>query len=75
MWRSVGFLMSFAVVLQGISVVSYLIIIPGSKRLREQGWKTLSWMIILSAIVQAACMAIVVSSPVWSASLPMDQGC
>lgn len=61
MWRSVGFLMSFAVVLEGMSVVAYVIILGGGKRLRENGWRVLSLLIILSAIVQAAGMSIVVS--------------
>jgi hypothetical protein len=61
MWRTVGFLMSFAVVLEGMSVVSYLIVLSGGKRLRESGWKVLSLLIILSALVQAASMSIVVS--------------
>ncbi|KAL4950969.1 hypothetical protein BDW69DRAFT_171016 [Aspergillus filifer] len=59
MWRTTGFLMSFAVVLQGMSVVTYIIILSGGKRLREEGWKTLSIFILLSAFVQAAGMAIV----------------
>ncbi|KAF7183629.1 hypothetical protein CNMCM7691_003908 [Aspergillus felis] len=59
MWRTVGFLMSFAVVLEGMSVVSYLIVLSGGKRLRESGWKVLSLLIILSALVQAASMSIV----------------
>lgn len=63
MWRTVGFLMSFAVVLEGMSVVAYLIVLSGGKRLRESGWKVLSLLIILSAIVQAASMSIVVSCP------------
>lgn len=60
MWRSVGFLVSFAVVLQGISIVTYLVILSGGKRLRENGWSFLSLMVGLSAIVQAAGMSIVV---------------
>lgn len=60
MWRSVGFLMSFAVVLEGMSIVAYIIILGGGKRLRENGWRVLSLLIILSAIVQAAGMSIVV---------------
>lgn len=60
MWRSVGFLMSFAVVLQGISIVTYLVILSGGKRLRENGWSVLSLTVGLSAIVQAAGMSIVV---------------
>ncbi|RAH42306.1 uncharacterized protein BO95DRAFT_455873 [Aspergillus brunneoviolaceus CBS 621.78] len=59
MWRSVGFLMSFAVVLEGMSLVAFLIVLSGGKRLRESGWKVLSLFILLSAIVQAASMAIV----------------
>ncbi|KAF7588732.1 hypothetical protein BBP40_005293 [Aspergillus hancockii] len=59
MWRSVGFLMSFAVVLEGMSIVAYLIILSGGKRLRESGWKVLSLLIVLSAIVQASSMSIV----------------
>lgn len=61
MWRTVGFLMSFAVVLEGMSVVAYLIVLSGGKRLRESGWKVLSLLIILSALVQAASMSVVVS--------------
>lgn len=53
--------MSFAVVLQGMSIVAYLIILSGGKRLRENGWRILSLLIILSAIIQAASMSIVVS--------------
>ncbi|GES63459.1 hypothetical protein BO97DRAFT_426528 [Aspergillus terreus] len=60
MWRSVGFLMSFAVVLEGMALVAYVIVLSGGKRLRESGWKILSLLIILSAIVQAASMSIVV---------------
>ncbi|KAJ5555367.1 hypothetical protein N7535_007802 [Penicillium sp. DV-2018c] len=59
MWRSVGFLMSLAVVVQAISVVTYLVILSGGKRLRENGWWFLSLMVGLSAIVQAAGMSIV----------------
>lgn len=61
MWRSIGFLMSFAVVIEGISVVSYLIILSGGKRLRESGWRALSLMIVLEAVVQAISVSIVVS--------------
>lgn len=55
--------MSFAVVLEGISIVAYLIILSGSKRLRENGWRVLSLLIILSVIIQAASMSLVVSRP------------
>lgn len=52
--------MSFAVVLQSISLVTYLVILSGGKQLRENGWSFLSLMVALSAIVQAAGMSIVV---------------
>jgi hypothetical protein len=58
--------MSFAVVLEGMSIVAYVIILGGGKRLRENGWRVLSLLIILSAIVQAAGMSIVVGGPLVS---------
>lgn len=70
MWRSVGFLMSFAVVLEGMSIVAYLIILSGGKRLRENGWRLLSILIILSAVLQAASMSIVVGYRVDGVALP-----
>lgn len=42
-------------------MVSYLIILSGGKRLRESGWKVLSLLIVLGAVVQAASVSIVVS--------------
>ncbi|KAL2218437.1 hypothetical protein M432DRAFT_369019 [Thermoascus aurantiacus ATCC 26904] len=59
MWRSVGFLMSFAVVLEGMTILSYIVIISGGKKLRETGWSVLSLFLILAAGVQAASMSIV----------------
>ena len=55
--------MSFAVVLEGMSVVSYLIILSGGKRLRESGWRVLSLLVVLSAVVQAGSVSIVVRVP------------
>ena len=63
MWRSVGFLMSFAAVLELATIVAYVIIIGGGKQKRETGWKVLAFMLMLVGIVQCAGMAIVVSSP------------
>jgi hypothetical protein len=54
--------MSFAVVLQAMSIVAYMIILGGGKRLRENGWRVLSILILLSAVIQAASMSIVVRS-------------
>lgn len=52
--------MSFAIVLEGMSIVAYVIVLAGGKQLRESGWKVLSLLIVLSALVQAASMSIVV---------------
>lgn len=61
MWRSVGFLMSFAVVLQGMTLVAYIIILAGGRQKRETGWKVLSFLLLLTGCVQCAAMAIMVS--------------
>ena len=63
MWRSVGFLMSFAVVLEGMSLVSFFVVLSGGKRLRESGWKVLSLLILLSAVVQIGSVSLVVFLP------------
>lgn len=52
--------MSFAVVLEGMSIVAYLVILSGGKRLRENGWGALSLLVLTSVVVQAASMSIVV---------------
>ncbi|SLM37068.1 hypothetical protein LPUS_06794 [Lasallia pustulata] len=59
MWRSVGFLMSFAVVLEGMTLIAYLVIMLGGKQKREQGWKVLSGCLACVAAVQCAGMAII----------------
>lgn len=52
--------MSFAVVLEGLSVVAFLIVLSGGKKLREEGWRVLSLLILAGAAVQAGCMGLVV---------------
>lgn len=61
MWRSVGFLMSFAVVIEGMTLVAFIVIVAGGKQKREQGWKVLGGLLAFSALVQCAGMAIIVS--------------
>lgn len=60
--------MSFAVVLEGMSIVTYMIILGGGKRLRENGWRILSILIVISALIQAASMSIVVCIPAYKAT-------
>jgi len=59
MWRSVGWMMSFAVVLEGMTLVAYIAILVGGRQKRETGWKVLSFLLLLTAVVQCASMAIV----------------
>ena len=63
MWRSVGWMMSFAVVLEGMTLVAYVAILAGGRQKRESGWKVLSFLLMLTAVVQCAGMAIVVRLP------------
>lgn len=60
MWRSVGFMMSFAAVLELVTIVAYGVVILGGKQKRERGWKILTFMLMLVGITQCAAMAIVV---------------
>lgn len=58
MWRSVGFLMSFAVVLEGMTIAAFAILLVGGKQKREQGWGALTILVTLAAAVQAIGMAL-----------------
>jgi hypothetical protein len=61
MWRSVGFLMSLAVVLEGMTIAAFLILLFGGKQRREQGWAVLSIFVAIAAVVQAGSMSLTVS--------------
>lgn len=60
MWRSVGFLMSFAVVLEGMGLVALAVILAGGRQKRESGWKVTCCLLLLTGAVQCASMAIMV---------------
>ena len=62
MWRSVGFLMSFAVVLEGMTLAAFAVLLVGGKQKREQGWGVLTILVALAAFVQAIGMALMVGS-------------
>ncbi|EZF70315.1 hypothetical protein H105_07374 [Trichophyton soudanense CBS 452.61] len=59
MWRSVGFLISFAVVLEGMTFVAFVVILAGGKQMRETGWKMLTVFLVLIGLVQAGGMGLV----------------
>jgi hypothetical protein len=63
MWRSVAFLMSFAIVIEGMTIVAFAILICGGKQRREQGWGVMAILVGLAAFVQVAAMALIVRSP------------
>lgn len=60
MWRTVGFLMSFGVVVELCTLVSFVVIVAGGVQRRVQGWGIVVGVLIFSAIIQGAGMSIVV---------------
>ncbi|KAK2809076.1 hypothetical protein FQN50_004129 [Emmonsiellopsis sp. PD_5] len=59
MWRTTGFLMSFAVVLEGMTLITYLVILLGGKQARENGWRVLALLLVVVGVVQSAGMGLV----------------
>lgn len=55
--------MSFAVVLEGMTVIAYVIIMAGGKQKRVGGWKILSGFHVLVGILLGGAMSIIVSVP------------
>ena len=60
MWRTVGFLMSFGVVVELCTLVSFVVIIAGGVQRRVQGWGVVVGVLVFSAFIQGVGMAIVV---------------
>jgi hypothetical protein len=60
MWRTVGFLTSFGVVVELCAIVSFVVIISGGVQRRAQGWMVAVGVLSFSALVQCGGMAIVV---------------
>ncbi|KAF2649825.1 hypothetical protein K491DRAFT_707905 [Lophiostoma macrostomum CBS 122681] len=59
MWRTVGFLTTFAVAIQLATLVSFIVIIAGGVQRRTQGWKVICSVLTVGGLVQCAGMAIV----------------
>lgn len=55
--------MSFAVVLEGMTIAAFAILLVGGKQKREQGWGVLTILVALAAFVQAIGMALMVRLP------------
>lgn len=62
LWRSMAFLMSFAVIVECATLIAYAVVILGGKQKRDQGWKIVCTLLTVSGLVQCAVMAIVVCS-------------
>jgi hypothetical protein len=62
--------MSFAVVLEGVTIIAFVLMIAGGKQKRESGWKILSGLLALVALIQCAAMALVVSLSSFLIHLP-----
>lgn len=57
-------MMNFAAVLELVTIVAYIVILAGGKQKRQNGWKLLAALLVLTGAVQCAAMAIVVGLPV-----------
>lgn len=53
-------MMSFAAVLELVTVVAYLVVVMGGKQKRESGWRVLAFLLVLVAGLQCAGMSMVV---------------
>ena len=53
--------MSFAVVMEGMTLIAFLVMIVGGKQKREQGWKVLSGLIAFVGVILAVGMGLIVS--------------
>lgn len=57
--------MSFAVVLEGMTLITYVVILSGGKQKRESGWKILSGLHFIVGALQLAGMTLIVGYPLW----------
>ncbi|KAH6690581.1 hypothetical protein F5X68DRAFT_259992 [Plectosphaerella plurivora] len=59
MWRSIGFLASFSVILHLATLVSFLVVMGGGRFKREVGWKVVSVLLLSVAAVEVVIISIV----------------
>ena len=62
LWRSVGFAMSFAVIIGLATWVAFAVVLLGGVQQRNRGWKVVCVLLSIATVVQAAGMSVVVSS-------------
>ncbi|GAM86417.1 hypothetical protein ANO11243_044310 [Dothideomycetidae sp. 11243] len=59
LWRSVGFAVNFAVVLELATLVGFVVCLTGGRDKREQGWKVVAPLCALCAACEVVGMAVV----------------
>ncbi|KAJ2899623.1 hypothetical protein MKZ38_002938 [Zalerion maritima] len=59
MWRSGGFLMSFAVIFEMATIVSFIVIMLSGKATRIRGWPIITVLLVAVAAVEFSCMSLV----------------
>lgn len=62
MWRSAGFLLSFATIVELATLITFLVVMAGGKYKRETGWRLIGGFLLADAAVEFAGMGLVVSS-------------
>lgn len=60
MWKTVGFLASFAVLLCLGSLVSFAVTLTGGKYKRESGWPLVTGLLVFVSVVEFVIISIVV---------------
>lgn len=66
-------MLSFAVVVEGMGVLAWIIVVSGGKRMRESGWRVLLVLVFLGFGVKVGGVGIVVFSLFFSLSLSLDE--
>ncbi|KAI1183006.1 hypothetical protein F5B17DRAFT_417940 [Nemania serpens] len=59
LWRTSGFLLSFATIVELATLVSFLVVLAGGKYKREGGWRLIGGFLLADAVVEFAGMGIV----------------
>ncbi|KAI0875647.1 hypothetical protein GGS24DRAFT_454331 [Hypoxylon argillaceum] len=59
LWRTSGFLLSFATIVELATLVSFLVVLAGGKFKREGGWRLIGGLLLADAVVEFAGMGIV----------------
>ena len=53
--------MSFAVVIEGMTLIAFVVMLAGGKQKRDAGWKILVGLLVLVGLIQCTGMALIVS--------------